>query len=87
MIARRETDLPMPYGMRHFQYLFFTACGGRAMEQIPVGCGKCTDPVRASGGAPSNDSWIAATAIVYGIPVVTQDAGYDAMQDVQVIEI
>jgi len=30
---------------------------------------------------------IAATAIAYGIPVVTQDADYDAMPDVQVIKI
>ena len=37
--------------------------------------------------APINDSWIAATAIAHGVPVVTQDADYDAMTDVQVIKI
>jgi predicted nucleic acid-binding protein len=37
--------------------------------------------------APINDSWIAATAIAHGVPVVTQGADYDAMPDVQVIKI
>jgi len=36
---------------------------------------------------PINDSWIAATALAHGIPVVTQDDDYDAMPDVQVIKI
>lgn len=44
--------------------------------------------LRAAGRkAPVNDSWIAATAIAFGVPVVTQDADYDAMPDVQVIRI
>jgi predicted nucleic acid-binding protein len=34
-----------------------------------------------------NDSWIAATAIAHGVPVVTQDSGYDAMPGVRVIKI
>ena len=37
--------------------------------------------------APVNDSWIAATAIAHGVPVVTQDSDYDAMPDVRVIKI
>ncbi|HEY1619331.1 MAG TPA: type II toxin-antitoxin system VapC family toxin [Streptosporangiaceae bacterium] len=37
--------------------------------------------------APINDSWIAATAIAYGVPVVTQDADYDAMPGVEVMKI
>ncbi len=37
--------------------------------------------------APINDSWIAATAIAHGVPIVTQDADYDAMPGVQVIRI
>ena len=42
--------------------------------------------LRAAGRrAPINDSWIAATAIAHQVPVVTQDAGYDAMPDVEVI--
>jgi predicted nucleic acid-binding protein len=36
---------------------------------------------------PINDSWIAATAIAHRVPVVTQDADYDPMPDVEVIKI
>jgi predicted nucleic acid-binding protein len=36
---------------------------------------------------PINDSWIAATAIANGIPVVSQDSHYDLMPDVEVIRI
>ncbi len=36
---------------------------------------------------PINDSWIAATAIAYNIPVVTQDSDYAGMPDVEVIVI
>ncbi|WP_275415180.1 type II toxin-antitoxin system VapC family toxin [Planotetraspora silvatica] len=37
--------------------------------------------------APINDSWIAATAIAFGVPVVTQDADYDQMPGVEVIRL
>ena len=44
--------------------------------------------LRAAGRkAPVKDSWIAATAITHGVPVVTQDSDYDAMPDVEVIRI
>ena len=44
--------------------------------------------LRAAGlKVPVNDSWIAATAIAHGVPIVTQDCDYDAMPDVQVIKI
>lgn len=44
--------------------------------------------LRAAGcRAPVNDSWIAATAIVHDVPIVTQDNDYDAMPDVEVIRI
>jgi predicted nucleic acid-binding protein len=36
---------------------------------------------------PVNDSWIAATAIALGIPVVTQDAGYVDIQGLDVIRL
>ena len=36
---------------------------------------------------PIKNSWIAATAVAHGIPVVTQDADYDAMPGVEVIRI
>ena len=44
--------------------------------------------LRAAGRrAPINDSWIAATAIAHGVPVVTQDSDYDAIPDLEVIRI
>jgi predicted nucleic acid-binding protein len=44
--------------------------------------------LRAAGRrVPINDSWIAATAIAHRIPIVTQDADYDFMPDVEVIKI
>ena len=44
--------------------------------------------LRADGRkAPINDSWIAATAIAHGVPIVTQDTDYDAMPGVEVIKI
>lgn len=36
---------------------------------------------------PLNDSWIAATALSQGIPVVTQDGDYDNVPGLQVIRI
>lgn len=36
---------------------------------------------------PINDSWIAATAIAHQVPIVTQDADYDSMPEVQVIKV
>ena len=41
--------------------------------------------MRAGRKAPVNDSWIAATTIAYGVPVVTQDSSYDAIPNVQVM--
>jgi predicted nucleic acid-binding protein len=44
--------------------------------------------LRAEGRkAPINDSWIAATAIAHGVPIVTQDADYDTLPGVEVIKI
>jgi len=44
--------------------------------------------LRADGRkVPINGSWIAATAIAHGIPVVTQDTDYDAMPGIEVIKI
>lgn len=36
---------------------------------------------------PANDSWIAATAIALGIPVVTQDDDYDGAPGLDVIKV
>jgi len=44
--------------------------------------------LRAAGRkAPLNDSWIAATAIAHGVPVVTQDADYDSLPGLNVIRV
>jgi predicted nucleic acid-binding protein len=44
--------------------------------------------LRASGHkAPINDTWIAATAIAHNIPIVSQDADYDHMPNLDVIRI
>lgn len=37
--------------------------------------------------APINDTWIAATALAHGIPIVTQDNDYDATPGVEIIKI
>ena len=36
---------------------------------------------------PLNDSWIAATAIAHGIPVVSQDANYDDIPGLEVVHL
>lgn len=36
---------------------------------------------------PVNDSWIAATALAVGVPVVTQDADYDGVPGLEVIRV
>lgn len=41
----------------------------------------------ASRSMPVNDSWIAATALSRGVPVVTQDADYDVAAEVAGLEV
>jgi len=36
---------------------------------------------------PVNDSWIAATAIAHGVPIVTQDADYLDVPELDVVRI
>lgn len=36
---------------------------------------------------PLNDSWIAATAMALGVPIVTQDGDFPALADLQVINV
>ena len=36
---------------------------------------------------PVNDSWIAATAMALGVPIVTQDEDFPALADLDVISI
>lgn len=35
----------------------------------------------------ANDSWIAATAIAHGLPVLTQDADYDDVPGLEVVRV
>jgi len=57
-------------------------------EQVSDAWALLVSRLRAAGRkAPVNDSWIAATAMAHGVPVVTQDADYDAMPGVGVIRI
>jgi predicted nucleic acid-binding protein len=41
----------------------------------------------ANRRVPTNDSWIAATALAHKIPILTQDSDYDDMPGVEVIRI
>jgi predicted nucleic acid-binding protein len=34
-----------------------------------------------------NDAWIAATAIALGVPLVTQDAGFDGVPGLEVVQV
>jgi predicted nucleic acid-binding protein len=44
--------------------------------------------LRTSGQRmPINDSWIAATALVHGMPVVTRDADYDDVPGLRVVKV
>lgn len=57
-------------------------------EQVSDAWALLVSRLRAAGRkAPINDSWIAATAMAHGVPVVTRDADYDAMPGVGVIRI
>lgn len=44
--------------------------------------------LRAAGRkVPINDCWIAATALTYNIPIVTQHGDYDAMPDLRIVKL
>lgn len=65
-----------------------------AIQPIPIddGAAECWAKLRVTlrdRGArmPVNDSWIAATAISLGIPVVTQDDDYIDLPDLNVIHV
>lgn len=36
---------------------------------------------------PVNDSWIAATALAFGLPVVTQDDDFDGIPGLEVVRV
>ena len=57
-------------------------------EQVSDAWALLVSRLRAAGlRVPINDSWIAATAMAHSIPIVTQDADYDAMPGVEVIRV
>lgn len=57
-------------------------------EQVSDAWALLVSRLRAAGrNAPINNSWIAATAMAHGVPVLTRDADYDAMPGVGVIRI
>jgi predicted nucleic acid-binding protein len=63
-------------------------------EALPVDAGVSdawtllVSRLRAAGQrVPINGNWIAATAIAHQVPIVTQDADYDGMPDLEVIRL
>lgn len=57
-------------------------------EQVSDAWALLVSRLRTAGQrVPINDSWIAATAIAHSLPIVTQDADYDAMPGVEVIRV
>lgn len=42
---------------------------------------------RSGRKAPTNDAWIAATAIAHRLPLATQDGDYEVMPGLQVVRI
>lgn len=71
-----------------------TLSHAEAQEPLPVDAGvarawaELRIQLREAGSRmPLNDSWIAATAIAHGLPVVTQDADYDEVPGLEVIRL
>jgi predicted nucleic acid-binding protein len=64
-----------------------------ALDPLPINDDVATawSEMRANKQTPgkfrTNDSWIAATAIAHGLPVVTQDNDYDDVPGLKVIKI
>lgn len=66
----------------------------RLLEPIPVDDAVANtwavliSRLRAAGRKiPVNDSWIAATALTAGVPVLTQDTDYDSIPDLRTHQI
>jgi hypothetical protein len=57
-------------------------------DQVAARWARLVAELRNAGKkAPVNDSWIAATAIAYNLPVATQDTDYDGMPGLEVIRL
>ncbi len=71
-----------------------TLAGALALHPIPVDSqvaaawARLRVTLREQGlSMPINDSWIAATAIAHGVPVVTQDADFAELDSLEVIQV
>jgi predicted nucleic acid-binding protein len=71
-----------------------TLTGALALDPVPVdqavaeAWARLRSALRRDGKRmPVNDSWIAATALALKVPVVTQDADYDGVPDLDVIRV
>jgi predicted nucleic acid-binding protein len=71
-----------------------TLAGALALDPIPVdeqvanAWARLRLRLREEGlRMPVNDSWIAATAIALGVPLVTQDADHVVVRDLEVITV
>ena len=57
-------------------------------EEVGAAWARLQRDLRVAGRRmPANDSWIAATAIAHGLPVVTQDADYDDLPGLRTIRL
>ncbi len=57
-------------------------------DSVAVAWAELQVALRAAGRKmPLNDSWIAATAIAYGLPVATQDDDYDEVLGLEVVRL
>jgi predicted nucleic acid-binding protein len=57
-------------------------------EQVASAFARIVAEARSSGQRPTvQDAWIAATAAAHGVPVYTQDAGFDQIPGIQVVRV
>lgn len=73
--ATRDQRLKTYSLILELNHLEITSAVADAWATLRVGL---RDQQRSMG---VNDSWIAATAIAHGLPVVTQDSGFEAARD------
>jgi hypothetical protein len=71
-----------------------TLSGVLALDPVPIDASVAEAWARlrlllrdAGKRMPANDSWIAATALALGIPVVTQDDDYTVLDELDVIQV
>lgn len=71
-----------------------TLTAALAVEPIPIDAAVADAWARlrvmlrdANRRMPGNDSWIAATALALGIPIVTQDDDYEVVSGLEIIRV